>query len=104
MDLYYRLNVFPINLPPLRARLSDVPLFVAHFVGKFSRRMSKQITKISRNAMDALMHYPWPGNIRELQNFIERAVIVTPGDTLRIPPLVSGMLTKKEAVTLEDAE
>src|SRR5438552_7977661 len=70
MDLYYRLNVFPIAIPPLRLRLEDIPMLVAHFVQKFGQRMSKQISKISQDGMDALMRYPWPGNIRELQNLI----------------------------------
>jgi formate hydrogenlyase transcriptional activator len=70
MDLYYRINVFPIALPPLRRCLGDIPMLVAHFVHKFGERMSKRILKISQLAMDTLMSYPWPGNIRELQNFI----------------------------------
>jgi len=104
MDLYYRLNVFPIALPPLRQRLDDIPALVAHFVQKFGQRMSKPISKISRRALDTLMHYPWPGNIRELQNFIERAVILTRGDVLEAPPLPSPMLSRIEPVTLKDAE
>jgi len=104
MDLYYRLNVFPIALPPLRQRLDDIPILVAHFVRKFGERMSKRISKISQRDMDALMHYPWPGNIRELQNFIERAVILTKGDVLQPPSLPSPMLSGTEPVTLGDAE
>ena len=104
MDLYYRLNVFPIALPPLRQRLDDIPVLVAHFVQKYAERMSKQISKISQHAMDTLMCYPWPGNIRELQNFIERAVIVTKGDVLQIPPLPIRMTNRTEPVTLRDAE
>jgi formate hydrogenlyase transcriptional activator len=104
MDLYYRLNVFPITLPPLLERLSDIPLLVRHFVEKYGARMSKQISGISNDAMDALKRYPWPGNIRELQNFIERAVILTRGDVLELPPLPSVMLTKKEPVTLRESE
>src|ERR1700689_922508 len=73
LDLYYRLNVFPIILPPLRERASDIPLLVWHFVEKYGERMSKQIPRISEDSMDALKKCPWPGNIRELQNFIERA-------------------------------
>jgi formate hydrogenlyase transcriptional activator len=86
-DLYYRLNVFPIAVPPLRERLEDIPMLVVYFVQKFGQRMSKQISKVPNDAMDALMRYPWPGNIRELQNIIERAVILTDGDVLQIPPL-----------------
>jgi formate hydrogenlyase transcriptional activator len=105
VDLYYRLNVFPIALPPLRERVSDVPLLVRHFVEKYGARMSKQISRISNDSMDALKRYPWPGNIRELQNFIERAVILTRGDVLELPPLPSLILTKKEEpVTLRESE
>jgi formate hydrogenlyase transcriptional activator len=104
MDLYYRLNVFPVALPPLRQRLDDIPVLVAFFVQKFAGRMSKRISKISQGAMDALVHYPWPGNIRELQNFIERAVILSKGDVLQIPPLASRTMNAIEAVSLKDAE
>jgi formate hydrogenlyase transcriptional activator len=76
-DLYYRLNVFPISLPPLRARREDVPALVTHFVEIFCRRMGKQIEHIPPETMFALCSYPWPGNIRELQNLIERAVILS---------------------------
>ena len=104
MDLYYRLNVFPIALPPLRQRLDDIPVLVAHFVQKFAGRMSKRISKISRDAMDTLVRYPWPGNIRELQNFIERAVILTKGEVLQIPQMPSRTMNAIEAVSLKDAE
>jgi formate hydrogenlyase transcriptional activator len=103
LDLYYRLNVFPIAVPPLRQRLDDIPRLVAHFVQKFGQRMSKQISKISKDALDALVQYAWPGNIRELQNVIERAVILTKGDVLQLPSLPR-MPIKNEAVTLADAE
>jgi formate hydrogenlyase transcriptional activator len=75
-DLYYRLNVFPIFIPPLRDRPEDVPLLVRHFVREFARRMSKTVAAISSETMEALTRYPWPGNIRELQNVMERAVII----------------------------
>ena len=75
-DLYYRLNVFPIQLPPLRERQDDIPLLAQHFVRVFTARMGKQIAHIPDTVMDALRHYHWPGNIRELQNFIERSVIM----------------------------
>ena len=104
MDLYYRLNVFPIGLPPLRERLDDIPMLVAHFVQKFSERMSKRIARISRDDMETLVRYPWPGNIRELQNFIERAVIVTKGSVLQIPQLPSRMMNSTAPLTLRDAE
>src|SRR5208282_3306413 len=76
LDLYYRLNVFPINIPPLRERTEDIPLLVRHFVRQFAQRMHKTIEAVSAETMEALTRYPWPGNIRELQNVIERSVIV----------------------------
>ena len=84
-DLFYRLNVFPIEIPPLRERREDIPLLVNYFVSKFSRRMRKQITSISAATLEALTNNPWRGNIRELANFIERAVILSPGEELRVP-------------------
>ena len=104
MDLYYRLNVFPIALPPLRGRRDDIPLLVKHFVDRCCARMSKEIRGISKEAIESLMRYSWPGNIRELQNFIERAVILTAGKTLQLPPLPSLLPSWKEAATIEDAE
>src|SRR6266852_4658022 len=93
MDLYYRLNVFPIALPPLRQRMEDIPMLVAHFVHTYAERMSKRIEMITSSAMEALVRYPWPGNIRELQNFIERAVILTHGDVLQLLALPSRTAT-----------
>jgi formate hydrogenlyase transcriptional activator len=84
-DLYYRLNVFPISVPPLRERAADIPKLVRYFTQKFARRMNKHIETISQETMDALIRYPWPGNVRELENLIERAVILTRGTTLHIP-------------------
>ncbi|MGH9741124.1 MAG: sigma 54-interacting transcriptional regulator [Candidatus Acidiferrum sp.] len=84
-DLYYRLNVFPIQIPALRERREDVPLLVRYFVQKFSRRLNKTVAYIPAEAMDALANYAWPGNIRELENFIERAVLLSPGKELRVP-------------------
>ena len=104
MDLYYRLNVFPIAIPPLRLRSGDIPLLVAHFVQKFADKMSKQISKVSLDAMETLMRYPWPGNIRELQNLIERAVILTRGDVLQVPELPSVTPIQTAPVTLAEAE
>ena len=104
VDLYYRLNVFPIALPPLRLRLDDIPLLVAHFVHKFTQRMSKQISKIPIHAMETLVRYPWPGNIRELQNLIERAVILTRGNVLQVPSLPSATPIHAEPVTLAEAD
>jgi len=85
-DLYYRLNVFPIDVPPLRARTGDIPLLVHHFVQQFGRRVGKRIDTIANDTTEALTKYPWPGNIRELQNLIERAVLLSPGTVLRVPP------------------
>ncbi len=84
-DLYYRLKVFPITVPPLRERAEDIPLLVRHFVQKFALRMKKRIETIPAEAMKALQAYPWPGNVRELENFIERAVILTSGTDLFVP-------------------
>jgi len=83
-DLYYRLNVFPVRIPSLRERPEDIPLLVRHFVQQFSRRLSKTIDAIPAETMSALARYPWPGNIRELQNVIERAVILTSGPVLTV--------------------
>ena len=83
-DLFYRLNVFPIELPPLRERRSDIPQLVAFCVSRFSKRLGKKIDGVSRESMEKLMNYPWPGNIRELQNVIERAVILSVDPTLRL--------------------
>ena len=106
-DLYYRLNVFPVPLPPLRARREDIPALVEHFIEIYARRMDKQIEHIPQETMSALIAYQWPGNIRELQNFIERSVILTSGNVL-CPPLASLRAAAEteslEAVTLEDAE
>jgi formate hydrogenlyase transcriptional activator len=84
-DLFYRLNVFPIHVPPLRERPEDIPLLVRHFVQHFARQMNRTIDTISSDTMERLVRYPWPGNIRELENLIERAVILTAGSVLRVP-------------------
>jgi len=106
-DLYYRLNVFPIPLPPLRERREDIPALVEHFVEIYARRMNKQIEQILPETMSTLITYQWPGNIRELQNFIERSVILTSGNVLQ-PPLASlksgADAESLGAITLEDAE
>ena len=85
-DLYYRLNVFPLVLPPLRERRDDIPRLVRHFTQRFARRMGRRIETIPSAVMEALVRYPWPGNVRELQNVIERAVILSPGPSLQVPP------------------
>src|SRR5256712_10841311 len=106
-DLYYRLNVFPVPLPPLRARREDIPALVEHFVEIYARRMGRQIDQISPETMSELTSYPWPGNIRELQNFIERSVILTSGNVLESP--IASLRNAAEAqslgpITMEDAE
>jgi len=85
MDLYYRLNVFPIVIPPLRERREDIPLLVRYFAQKYARRMKKPIDTVPVKAMAALTEYHWPGNVRELENFIERAVILSRGTELQLP-------------------
>jgi formate hydrogenlyase transcriptional activator len=84
-DLFYRLNVFPIQVPPLRERREDIPVLVRHFVQQFARRMNRAIDTIPSETMSALVAYHWPGNIRELQNLIERAVILSMGPVLKVP-------------------
>ncbi len=84
-DLYYRLKVFPINVPALRQRTEDIPILVSHFTALYARRMNRRIDDIPSETMDALLRYRWPGNVRELQNFIERAVILSPHSVLRAP-------------------
>ena len=106
-DLYYRLNVFPVLLPPLRERCEDIPDLVAHFVEIFGRRMSRPIEHIPSTTMSALASYPWPGNIRELQNLIERAVILS-NDGVLPNPLPTGqthsVVFSQGATTLKDSE
>lgn len=106
-DLYYRVNVFPIPVPPLRERLEDIPLLVIHFLQTYADGMGKQIDEVPDEVMEALIRHSWPGNIRELQNFIERSVILSTGAKL-CPPLAHLRRTPKSdtlsPVTLEDAE
>ena len=106
-DLYYRLNVFPILLPPLRDRRGDIPSLVRHFAGIYAERMNKQIKRIPAEVMEALVDHSWPGNIRELQNFIERSVILADENTLR-PPLEglrqAAGIESLEPITMEEAE
>jgi formate hydrogenlyase transcriptional activator len=106
-DLYYRLNVFPIKIPPLRDRREDIPLLTKHFVTFYGKQMNKRIDVVRPETMEALMRYDWPGNIRELQNFIERAVILSQTQTLCAP--ISELARPREnsagpPITLEDAE
>jgi formate hydrogenlyase transcriptional activator len=105
-DLYYRLNVFPIRIPPLRERPEDIPLLVRYFAQRFATRLRRPIESVSRETMDMLCRWSWPGNVRELQNVIERAVILSTGSTLSVarsefePPVSP----PSAPVTLEDAE
>ncbi len=107
-DLYYRLNVFPIRIPPLRERPEDVPLLVRYFSQKYARRMQKQIESIPAAAMRKLTRWHWPGNVRELQNLVERAVILTRSSTLAIslPELTNGgaNLTRARATNLDEQD
>ena len=106
-DLYYRLNVFPVLLPPLRERREDIPALVVHFVEIYGRRISRQIEHIPETTMSALTSYEWPGNIRELQNLIERAVILSDDGVLPNPLPAAGTIgidTPPSATTLKDSE
>ena len=105
-DLFYRLNVFPIYVPPLRERREDIPFLVRHFAQHFARNMAKEIDTISTEIMNVLVHYPWPGNIRELQNVIERAVILSKGPALNVSlaDLKSKTLDSNSVATLEEIE
>jgi formate hydrogenlyase transcriptional activator len=102
-DLYYRLAVFPIQLPPLRERREDIPVLVEYFAARYARRMKKSIREIPTRAMRVMTEWTWPGNIRELQNFIERAVILTRGDCLEVP-LEELSLTRAERISTEAAK
>jgi formate hydrogenlyase transcriptional activator len=109
-DLYYRLNVFPVTLPPLRERPEDIPLLVHFFAQKFALQMKKRIEKIPTETMAALTAYGWPGNIRELQNLIERGVILSRGSVLEIPlselkePAITTAVRNDGPSTLEAVE
>jgi len=107
-DLYYRLNVFPIGLPALRERRDDIPCLVRHFANKYARRMEKRIERVSRKTMEVLCRHTWPGNIRELQNLMERAVLLSPGTTLQVPlteiPTVFELASAYDGSALEQVE
>jgi len=103
-DLYYRLNVYPLSVPPLRERPDDIPLLVQAFVQKFSKKLGKPIETISQKTMHALQQYAWPGNVRELENIIERAVITTQDNTLRVELPETPALAFKTGKTLEEVE
>jgi formate hydrogenlyase transcriptional activator len=105
-DLYYRLNVFPIRIPPLRDRPEDIPPLVRYFVQRFAKRLRRPIESVSRESMDLLCRWSWPGNVRELQNVVERAVILSRGPVLTVSrrEFESNALPSPEPVTLEHAE
>jgi PAS domain S-box-containing protein len=103
-DLYYRLNVFPIRVPALRERVEDIPLFVWHFVEEFSKAFGKRIETIGKSNMDALQRYPWPGNIRELRNVVERAMITAAGPRLTIPVPETANAASGRSIRLIDVE
>ena len=105
-DLYYRLSVFPIEIPPLRRRASDIPLLARFFLDKYAKKFGKRIEGIAPAALEHLLNYAWPGNVRELQNVIERAVILSPGPMLEISPLLNPRPNSQASGlgTLEDVE
>lgn len=108
LDLYYRLNVFPIELPALRQRKEDIPLLVEHFIAKYGKKSSSQITGISESALAELQNYDWPGNIRELEHFIERTMLLTEGETINeisLPNMVSAAaFTGDESLKIKTME
>ncbi len=103
-DLYYRLNVIPIRVPPLRERVTDIPLLVQHFLQEFSRKKKKPVKRLSPQVMDLLMRYPWPGNIRELENLMERLVILSEGDEVQASDLPERFHEKPAASSVKPQE
>ena len=103
-DLFYRLNVFPITVPPLRQRVEDIPLLAREFVKKISTQIGKKIDTIPQKSMEMLQDQYWPGNVRELKNVIERAIIISRGSTLTIPQLASSPTHSEEVLTLDDVQ
>src|SRR5213596_1622685 len=104
MDLYYRLNVFPIHAPSLRQRSDDIPVLVEYFISRFASRMGKRFRQIDKRTLDALQRYSWPGNIRELQNVIERGVILAEGEVFRLEPGALGPESQKIVATSPESE
>jgi formate hydrogenlyase transcriptional activator len=106
MDLYYRLLVVPVDVPALRERRDDIPLLAAHFVRRLSRQFGRRVERISEGMMHDLVAYDWPGNIRELENFLARAIVLCPGDTLDMPvgPADSSAPAASHSLSLEAAE
>jgi transcriptional regulator with GAF, ATPase, and Fis domain len=105
-DLYYRLNVFPITVPPLRQRQEDIPLLAQSFIERYARKLGKQITSVQKKAMKTLQNYPWPGNVRELESIIERAVILCSGQVLQLADKldISSLPMSSAIRTLEEME
>ena len=103
-DLFYRLNVFPVSIPPLSMRLEDIPLLVNYFVGKYNQKYGRQIEIVSRNTLQKLQAYHWPGNVRELEHVIERAVIISSGPELNIIDSLERETIDKGKVSLKDME
>jgi transcriptional regulator with GAF, ATPase, and Fis domain len=103
-DLYYRLNIFPICVPPLRERPEDIPQLVMEFIREFGDRMGKRILRVAHKDMQLLTNYSWPGNIRELRNVIEHSLIITPGDTLVLQRLTASPELHDEDASLEEVE
>jgi Nif-specific regulatory protein len=97
-DLYYRLKVYPIHMPPLRERKDDIPLLAAHFLDRYSREMNKPVAGFSQQAMDLLMSYPWPGNVREVENEVQRLVIQCDTGAFLLPDLLSPRIRKVESL------
>jgi formate hydrogenlyase transcriptional activator len=104
-DLYYRLHVFPLTVPPLRERKGDIPLLIRYFTQKYAKRMNRPIEEVASAAIEALNRYEWPGNIRELQNVIERSVILTPGRVLQIalPEVPKSSMPAARAPRMEES-
>jgi len=106
-DLFYRLNVFPVEVPPLRERKEDIPLLVNFFLGKFAKKLGKKVRGVSQTAMESLTNYNWPGNIRELQNVIERAVVLATGPIVKVDDSMvrsDGTAQEPAVDTLENME
>ncbi len=99
-DLYYRLNVFPVHLPPLRERPEDIPLLVHYFVARYAAKIGRQVSRVPREVMQRLVAYAWPGNIRELENVIERAMILSPGPGLVLEPGMLPTVSNSTPVTV----
>lgn len=103
-DLFYRLNIFPIHIPPLRERPEDIPQLVWEFVAELGERMGRKVRRISARDMETLQRCPWPGNVRELRNIIEHALIISTGETLELPPVATGNGIVDSAMSMTEME